>query len=284
VFDPRALQIHPDGSCYLQKKRISGCAAWVVFPDHLNLPAFQIVDFGCDESSNTRMELMGCLKGLEWALENEPWENVTCICVVTDSQYLTENHSRAPYWKRDGWRNRSGEPIANDELWDALLKCIAKLSKIGLRVQFHWKKGKKTPLGELVDKAAKTAAQRGGFDTDYGYRPGSFSRSMVPGGQAAQRFLAAGQILVIRPYMKKVRRGREEKLSFNVFDETTRTYCGKFVAYANAALSLELRRGNGYRVRFNSDSKFPQILERIENVVLPKPAGEIEPTAQIEKT
>jgi hypothetical protein len=63
------------------------------------------------------------------------------------------------------------------------------------------------------------------------------------------------------------------RLSFNVFDETTRTYSGKFFAYADAALSLELHRGNGYRVRFNSDPKFPQILERIEDVVLPKPVG-----------
>jgi DNA polymerase-1 len=121
MIDPRALQIHPDGSCYMQhQKRISGCAAWVVFPDHLGLPEFQIVDFGCEESSNNRMELMGCLKGLRWVLENQPWEGVTCVCVITDSQYLAENHSRARYWKRDAWRNRFGEPIANEDLWDDL--------------------------------------------------------------------------------------------------------------------------------------------------------------------
>ena len=79
MIAPRALQIHPDGSCYMQQNRISGCAAWVVFPDHLGLPEFQIVDFGCEESSNNRMELMGCLKGLRWALETHPWEGVTCL-------------------------------------------------------------------------------------------------------------------------------------------------------------------------------------------------------------
>jgi ribonuclease HI len=272
MIDPRALQIHPDGSCYMQhQKRISGCAAWVVFPDHLGLPEFQIVDFGCEESSNNRMELMGCLKGLRWALENQPWEGVTCVCVVTDSQYLADNHSRARYWKQDGWRNRFGEPIANDDLWDDLLKCIAKLSKVGLRVQFQWQKGKKTPLGKIVDKAAKAAALRGGLRQDFGYKPGTYSRSMVPGGDAAMRFQAAGQVAVIRPYKKIPYRGREERVGFHLFDETTNEYSGKFFAYAEPSLALDLHRGNGYRVRFNSDPSFPQIVERIEDVPLPKP-------------
>ncbi len=271
MLDPRALQIHPDGSCYMEQSRISGCAAWVVFPDHLGSTELQIVDFGCEESSNNRMELMGCLRGLRWVVENEPWEGVTCVCVVTDSQYLAENHTRAPYWKKVGWRNRAGEPIANEDLWDDILKCIGKLSKVGLRVQFHWQKGKKTPLGKIVDKAAKAAAQRGGLGKDFGYRPGSYSRSLVPGGAAAVRFPAAGQTAVIRPYRKKPYGGREEKVSFHRFDESTQEYSGKFFAYADPALSLELHRGNGYRVRFNSDPKFPQMLERIEDVVLPKP-------------
>jgi ribonuclease HI len=271
MIDPRALQIHPDGSCYLEEKRISGCAAWVVFPDHLALPEFQIVDFGCQASSNNRMELMACLKGLRWALENQPWKGVTCICVVTDSQYLVENDSRAPYWKKNGWRNRFGEPIANEDLWDDLLKCIAKLSRVGLRVQFHWQKGKRTPLGKTVDKAAKAAALRGELRQDFGYKPGSYSRSMVPGGGAAIRFQAAGQTAVIRPYRKKPYRGREERVSFHLFDECTSGYSGKFFAYAGPLLALELHKGNGYRVRFNSNPNFPQIVECIEDVPLPKP-------------
>jgi ribonuclease HI len=111
---------------------------------------------------------MGCAKGLRWVLENEPWVGVTCVCVVTDSQYVAGNYSCAPYWKKNGWRNFSGEPIANEDLWDEILKCIVKLSKAGLRVQFLWQKGKKTPLGKIVDKAAKAAAQRGGFHQDLG--------------------------------------------------------------------------------------------------------------------
>jgi hypothetical protein len=38
---------------------ISGCAAYVRYPD-VDLQEEQIVDFGCGESSNNRMELMAC--------------------------------------------------------------------------------------------------------------------------------------------------------------------------------------------------------------------------------
>ncbi len=216
---------------------------------------------------------MACARGLQWILENAPWLNVTRIYIVTDSLYLVENHSRVQYWKKGGWRNLAGEPIANDDLWDEILKLIAKVSKMGLRVDFHWQKGKKSALGKKVDAAAKAAAQRAGFDEDFGYQPGSYSRSMVPGGAAAERYPASGQIEAIRPYMKRIRSGREEKISFNLFHESMQIYTGKFFAYADPSLSVELHKGNGHRVRFNSDPKFPRILERIESVVLPKPAG-----------
>ena len=119
-------------------------------------------------------------------------------------------------------------------------------------------------------KAAKTAAKRGGFDDDTGYRPGSVSRSMVEGG-VAQRFPAAGQVLVIRPYAKKIMHKGENRISFHIFDEALQTYASKFFAFAGPVLSSELHKGNGHRVRFNSDQNYPQFVERIEAVHLPRP-------------
>jgi ribonuclease HI len=270
-LDPRAIQIHTDGSCYMKQNRISGCAAFVVYPDHLCLPEFQIVDYGCEENTNVRMELMACAKGLEWALQNEPWQDVTRIYIVTDLQFLANNRNNIQYWKKNDWRYSSGEPVAHEDLWDSILKQMNKLSKVGLRVDFHYKKGKKDEMGKKVDKAAKAAAQRGGFNDDFGFRPGSYTRSMVPGGAAAQPFQASGQTMVIRPYKKNPRKNREEKVSFNIFDENTQSYAGKFYAYAEPNLSVELHRGNGHKVLFNTNPNFPQVLEKIGDVQLPKP-------------
>lgn len=269
MLDPRAVHIYTDGSCYKNPGGDSGCAAIVRFPEHLNLPDEQIVDFGCDESSINRMELMACVEAVRWVVESGPWRDAARVLIITDSQYITENIIRAQGWKKMGWRNVHGEWKFNSDLWDKLLKLRTKGARFGIRIDFVWQKGKKTELGKRVDRSAKTAAQRGGIDVDTGYKPGSVSRSMVKGG-SAERFPAAGQIVVVRPYAKKVMHKRDNRISFNIFDEVTQTYANKYFAFADPMLSAELHRGNGHRVRFNSDPKFPQFLERIEPVALPK--------------
>ena len=191
LLDPRAIHIYTDGSCYKNPGGESGCAAIVHFPEHLNQPDEQILDFGCAESSINRMELMACIEALKWICSNGPWQDVLRVLIVTDSQYITQNIIRAPGWKKRDWRNLSGEPKFNDDLWDKLLKLRQKTARAGIRVDFIWQKGKTMALGKQVDSSAKTAAKRGGIDVDTGYRPGSASRSMVKGG-VAQRFPAAG--------------------------------------------------------------------------------------------
>ena len=64
MLDQRAIQIHTDGSCYKNPGGISGCAAYVRYPD-VRMPEEQIFDFGCEKSSDNRMELMACVKALE---------------------------------------------------------------------------------------------------------------------------------------------------------------------------------------------------------------------------
>jgi ribonuclease HI len=269
MLDPRAIHIYTDGSCYKNPGGDSGCAAIVHFPEHLERPDEQIVDFGCSESSINRMEILPCIEALRWIFNRAPWDDVTRVIIITDSQYVTDNLRRAPYWKKQGWKNLSGETKFNEDLWDRLLKGVAKTAKVGIRVDFVWEQGKKTPMAKRIHHAAQSAAKRGGINEDTGYRPGAVSRSMVKIG-VAERFPAAGQVLVVRPYVKKSMYKGMNRISFNIFDENTKTYSGKFFAFAPAFLSSELHKGNGHRVRFNSDPKNPQFLERIEGVDLPK--------------
>jgi len=268
LLDPRAIQIQTDGSCYRNPGGEAGCAAVVHYPEHLNCEDKQIFDFGCGESSNNRMELMACVKALKWVRENVPWDGVTRVLIVTDSSYVTDNIVRAAGWKGSGWRNRHGQPMANDDLWDDFLKARAKA---GIRIDFVWQPGKKSLIAKKADKAAKAAAQRGGIDVDRGYRPGGVSRSMVRDRSAAQPCPVNGQLAVIRPYVKKIMFKGEHRVSFNTFDEATQTYANKFFAFAAPLLAAELHLGNGHRVRFNCDPHYPQIVERIEAVALPKP-------------
>ena len=268
ILDPRAIHIQTDASCFGNPGGEAGCAAMVHYPDSLQLPDWQIVDFGCAESSNQRMELMACVKALEWVRGHQPWPDVTRVQIVTDSKYVTDNVSyRAREWKRNKWRNRYDKPVANDDLWDELLKAQAKA---GIRVDFVWQPGKSSASAKVVDKAAKAAAARGGTDIDRGYRPGAVCRSMVKGG-VAQLYPAKGQTDVIRPYAKKIMFKNENRISFNIFDEVTQTYAAKFYAFATPAIAADLHRGHGWKVQFNAEPQYPQIVSFIGEVPLPKP-------------
>lgn len=145
-------------------------------------------------------------------------------------------------------------------------------TKAGVRVDFVWQLGKKSAIGKIVDKVAKAAARRGGLDIDGGYRPGTVCRSLVKGG-VAQPYPAKGQLEVIRAYAKKLMFRGENRISFNIFGESTQTFEAKFYAFAMLAIAAQLHRWHGYRVKFNDDPNYPQILEHIEEVVLPKPAA-----------
>jgi ribonuclease HI len=265
TLDPRAIQIHTDGSAYRNPGHVSGCAVIAQYPEHLNRMDEIIVDFGCPKSTNQRMELTACIEGLKWVRNNRPWAGVTCVLVVTDSLYVTNFIGLAPEWKKRGWHGRDDQPILNDDLWDALLKARAKA---GIRVEFVWQEGKTTDIGKHVDKLAKAAAKRGGTNRDWGYKPGAFCRSMVKGGVALP-YPAMGQMAVVRPYAKKPVSKEAERLSFNIFNEQMQRYESKFYAFTTPLIAFTMHRWHGYRVQFNDNPKNPQILQCAEEVAVP---------------
>jgi ribonuclease HI len=263
-LDPRALQIYTDGSCYRNPGGNSGCAAIVQYPEHLGRDDELIVDFGCCESSNNRMELMACIKALKWIRENSPWPDVSHVQIVTDSCYVKDNIPRASSWRKNDWRNQHDEPRENSDLWKAFLSAY---QKVGMPVRFEWTQGKKTPILKLIDRAAKEAAKRGGPHLDRGFKPGTVSRSLVKG--AAARFPANGQTAIIRPYKKTPMRKDENKIRFDVFSEESGTFVQSCYAYASPSLAAELHRQHGYRVRFNDSPGYPQIVEILGEVAVP---------------
>jgi ribonuclease HI len=244
-LDPHALHIYTDGSCYKNPGGKSGCAAIVEYPEHLQREDEQIFDFGCAESSINRMELLACIRALQWIRENAPGDRVRRVQIVTDSLYVKDNAFRAREWKKKGWRNRHGEPRENADLWKQLLSAQVKA---GIRVDIEWAPGKKTDMLRRVDKAAKAAAKRGGIGVDQGYKPGSVARSMVKG--VATRFPARGQSAVIRPYRKNLMAKGENKIRFDVFSEERQSYTASCYAYATPAVAGALHRSHLYRVRF----------------------------------
>jgi ribonuclease HI len=260
----RAVQIYTDGSAKDNPGGRGGIAVVVRYPEHLQLSDEVVCELGYMESTNNRMEMLACIKALDWVRKNKPWPDVTNVQIVTDSKYVADNIGyRAWGWKKNKWRNQHGEPKENSDLWKKLLSAR---QKAGIRIDFIQTEGKKSEILRKVDKTAKESRDTG-LEIDRGYKPGTVSRSMVKG--AAKRFAACGQTALIRPYRKNIMRTGEEKLRFDLLSDDGQTYIACFYAFVTVERAAELHRQHGYRVRFNDNSKYPQILECLEEVPLP---------------
>ena len=101
-------------------------------------------------STNQRMEVTSVIKALE-AIPGP-------VHVKSDSTYVV-NCFRDRWWegwKRRGWRNSAGKPVANRDLWEPLL---ALALDGGRAVRFSWVKGHSgNEMNDRVDLLAVEAA------------------------------------------------------------------------------------------------------------------------------
>lgn len=82
-------------------------------------------------TTNNRTELLGAIIGLSRLLPGQTAE------VRTDSKYVIEGAKAIHAWSARGWTTKTGQPLANVELWQRLL---AELVRLG-GVTWTWVKG-----------------------------------------------------------------------------------------------------------------------------------------------
>ena len=84
--------------------------------------------FSC--TTNNRMELLGCIVGLE-ALKRP-----CTVTVYSDSQYLVNafNQNWVAGWLKRGWKNSQKQPVKNVDLWKRLLAAKEPVSYTHLDV------------------------------------------------------------------------------------------------------------------------------------------------------
>ena len=71
-------------------------------------------------TTNNRMELLACIKGLQVL-------NRACdVILTTDSQYVKQGIEQWIHnWKRNGWRTSNKKAVKNVDLWQQLDQAIA---------------------------------------------------------------------------------------------------------------------------------------------------------------
>ncbi len=135
--------VFTDGACI--RNPGPGGWAWASAPDHYAVgyhPA----------TTNQRMELTAVIE----ALAAHPGT----LEIVSDSTYVV-NCFRDRWWegwRKRGWRNVRGEPVANQDLWRPLVAAVVD-ERPG-QVRFRWVKGHAgDPMNALVDQLANDAAR-----------------------------------------------------------------------------------------------------------------------------
>jgi ribonuclease HI len=131
--------VYTDGAC--QGNPGPGGWAWAV-PDGR-------WGAGADPATtNQRMELMAALEALRTL--GGPLD------IVTDSTYVANCFRDKWYvgWRRKGWRNSQGKPVANRDLWEPLIDLVLASDST-----FRWVKGHSGDvMNDYVDRLAVAAA------------------------------------------------------------------------------------------------------------------------------
>jgi ribonuclease HI len=257
--DPYALKLYIDGNCYSNPGGAGAIACVAEYPESWNRADEVIFNEGFYETTNNRMELSACIRAYKYIADQGSELNVERVIVVTDSQYIYENHKRPPAWRKNKWKNAAGRLIENPDLWKQFLTVC---QNVRVRTELIWRKGKKSPILKMVDRAAKEAG-KSPQKIDRGFREGKVARSKVTGGSSSM-YAADGQTAIIRIYRTGMLRKTEHKIIFDLFEESSRTYVAKHYAYAEEAVAGQLHRQHCYRVRFGNDSRYPLIEEIVE--------------------
>lgn len=140
------IEAFTDGSCHGNP----GPGGWGAI---LRYDGYELEFSGAEpRTTNNRMELVAVINALR-ALK-EPCE----VTLTTDSRYVCDaiNKGWLKSWAANGWRKSDKKPVLNPDLWEILLKLLAKH-----RVSFVWVRGHEGHKeNERCDKLANMAANK----------------------------------------------------------------------------------------------------------------------------
>ncbi len=142
---PAPVAIWTDGGCR-PNPGPGGWAALLRFGE-----AERELSGGDPATTNNRMELTAAAEALE---------ALTRPCAVTlhtDSEYVRNGVTRwSTGWVRRNWRNASGDPVANMDLWQRVLDAAKRH-----QVSWQWVRGHSGDLNnERVDRLATEARRQ----------------------------------------------------------------------------------------------------------------------------
>ncbi|MCD6293137.1 MAG: ribonuclease HI [Deltaproteobacteria bacterium] len=161
----KKVTIYTDGGC-IGNPGPGGYGVVLLYGKHRK----ELTD-GFKETTNNRMELLACIKGLEALKER---------CLVTlysDSKYVVDGISKgwARRWQKNNWiRDKKTKAKAiNPDLWQRLLEQVDRHD-----IDMCWVKGHAgNRENEVCDQLANSAARSNSSQIDIGYKGSNSTNS-----------------------------------------------------------------------------------------------------------
>jgi len=141
--------VYTDGSCLGNPG--PGGWAWAI-------PGGRYASGADPRTTNQRMEVTAALEALRALRPGAPPGGLR---VVSDSSYVVNCFRQRWWagWRRRGWKNSQGKPVANRDLWEPLIELALDPS---MPVSFTWVKGHSGDRwNDVVDELATAAAAAG---------------------------------------------------------------------------------------------------------------------------
>ena len=117
--------IYTDGAC--SGNPGPGGWAFILYVEDDGISKTGIAKSGGEiNTTNQRMELTACIKGMTQAALHYLNKSPICLKVHTDSAYLANCIKDKWYekWRKNGWKNSKGEIVKNLDLWEDILSFV----------------------------------------------------------------------------------------------------------------------------------------------------------------
>ena len=154
------VEIYTDGACSGNPGK-GGFGAVLRFKKSDGTYASKEISQGFKETTNNRMELLGCIIALETL--KKPC-NVT---LTSDSKYLIDaiEQKWLDNWIKNNWKTSGKKPVKNVDMWKRLIEAMKPH-----KIEFVWVKGHAGhKFNEICDKLAVDAYNSDNLEMDNGF-------------------------------------------------------------------------------------------------------------------
>jgi len=255
-YNPYAAKIYIDGSAKPTNPGPAGLAGIIEYPEDLNKDPETIFQESYQISTINRMELLACIRAIEYIIKNKTITITDIFIIYTDSGYVVDNQNRASYWRNKKWIGSDDISIRNKDLWKEFLK---NQCKARVHIEISWIQNKSTELTKQVDRLAKNATKKSIRRKDYGFMPGKVGTSRALYKGVADLYPVCGETIILNVYKKEPYSKEENIIKFDLFDIDKQDFLYRYKVFVDKKYASKLNRRHLYEVTLNDNKKHPKI-------------------------